>query len=587
MFEIKLPVFDLGLIGLYFIIVISVGLWQRRRSARNLESYFLGGKVIPWWMLALSGSVSNFDITGTMWIVSLLFLFGTRSFWIFAMFAFFHGAFLMSFMARWIRRTNVMTAAELIKVRFGVGSAGRTARMAAAILVIIFQVFAVGYAFQGIGKFAATYLPFTPLQCASGIMAITTLYVVIGGFTSVVLTDVIQAAILNIGGLIVAIIAFMKIDLAVLHQKFTTSILPVWHIPEMAGTDYAGYEFFGIMCLVWLSSGVLISLGGAGGTYGEQRFLATRNPQDAAKAGAGWSLFLVVRWALVAGITYLAISTLTGVTDPERVLPVVLKDYLPTGLRGFVLAGLIAAFMSTFSSVLNSAASILVRDLIQPKLPKMNEKQLIRLSYLATVLIVVLGLAAGVNARSIDRIWVWLVIGLGASTLLPNVLRWYWWRMNGWGYAIGTFAGLICSMVVLFNPDTPEYIYGPAINIVALLGSVLGSIFTAPVDKETMVAFYREIRPKGFWNPVKQQAGLSELELNQGLDRSSVIVINTLLGLIAITGFNLSVIYLVGHWFFYAGVAFGLAGGASVGLYFSWYKRLGDMVERCDKTGKR
>ena len=87
---------DSTIVILYFITVIALGFWFRKRASKNLESYFLGGKRLPWLALAMSGSVSNFDITGTMWIVSILFVLGMKSMWHHWMWGFLMGAFFLS-----------------------------------------------------------------------------------------------------------------------------------------------------------------------------------------------------------------------------------------------------------------------------------------------------------------------------------------------------------------------------------------------------------------------------------------------------------------------------------------------------------
>ena len=103
---------DSGIVGVYFVIVLGLGFWYRKRAAKSLEAYFLGGKRLHWLALSMSGSVSNFDITGTMWIVSILFVLGMKSMWHHWMWGFLMGAFFLSYMGRWVRRSNVLTAAE-------------------------------------------------------------------------------------------------------------------------------------------------------------------------------------------------------------------------------------------------------------------------------------------------------------------------------------------------------------------------------------------------------------------------------------------------------------------------------------------
>ena len=151
--------YDILAVAAYFILVIGAGFWYRRRASRNLEAYFLGGKSLHWSMLAMSGAVSNFDITGTMWMVSVLYVLGMQSWWHHWMWGVALPAFSLAYMARWVRRSKVMTAAEWMKTRFGEDAGGRSARYASAIMAIILTAAAIGYAFQGIGKFAAVYIP--------------------------------------------------------------------------------------------------------------------------------------------------------------------------------------------------------------------------------------------------------------------------------------------------------------------------------------------------------------------------------------------------------------------------------------------
>ena len=586
----KLTGLDAGIIGAYFVLIIFAGLWCHRRAAQNMDDYFLGGRKLPWWLLALSGAAANFDISGTMWQVSVLVLFGFMSFNIHWMWAFLTGAFLMSFMARWIRRTGVLTAAEMMKVRFGNDAGGRTARTASAVLMVVFQTFALGYGFIGAGKFAAPYFGFSETQCALVLTLSTTAYVIFGGFKSVVVTDVIQAIIKNVACVIVAVIAFNLIDPAVLHGKLSASLLPQWRLDQVPA-GYEKYREFGWMVVIWVFYGLGISLGGAGGTYGEQRFLACKTTRDASIAGAMWNLSLVLRWAMVGGIAFIALSSARHIGDPEQALPVIIRDSLPSGVRGFVLAAFIAAYMATFSAVVNSGASMLVNDLIAPFWKAARPKTLVRLSYAATLALVLGGIWSGFHAQSVDKIWTWLIIGLYSAVLLPNLLRWYWWRFNGWGYSIGVFSSLTLAVglldipvlrslpwIKIWGPTTPEYIYAPVLNAVALLGCILGSLCTRPVDEPTILNFFRRVRPHGWWGPVRARTGLTAAQLNRGQDSLRLIALNTLLGMVALFSLYLIPLYLIGHWFLWCAVSTLVCAAVVAALYYTWYRRLEDEV---------
>jgi Na+/proline symporter len=567
---------DYFIVIIYFTVVLGLGFWYKKRASKDLEAYFLGGKRMHWLALAMSGAVSNFDITGTMWIVSMLFLFGMKSMWIHWMWGFMMGAFFLAFMGKWVRRSGVMTGAEWMATRFGTGRDGVIARTAYAVMAVITQASFIGYAFQGIGKFASVYVGLSPTACAIIIIGVTTLYVLLGGLYSVVLTDVIQTIILTLASILIAVVAFSKLNPDILNNVLPsgwTSLAPKWRLGEFAGTENAGYEIFGALVIVWVLKGLLLNAGGPAQMYDFQRFLAARDARDASKVGAAWSLFLIVRWGMAMGIVLLALAGIASVNDPEQVMPLVLQEYLPVGLRGLVIAGLLAAFMSTFSSTLNSGASYIVRDIWQPFFcPQADQRSLIRASYAATIGIVVAGLLIGFQAESIAQIWSWMMMALGAGVVIPNVLRWYWWRMNGWGYAAGTAAGILFSVIALFMPELPMYVVFPPIVIGSLLASVITALATPPVDKPVLVSFYETVRPFGFWRPVRNRSRLTAEALANPTEKAWRAVLNTILGVVAITGAYLFPMYLVGHWYAKAFIWLGAAILTAGVLAFTWYR---------------
>jgi len=593
---------DYCLIVTYFAIVIGVGFWFQKRASKGLDSYFLGGKSLHWLALAMSGSVSNFDITGTMWIISILYVLGMKSMWHHWMWGVLMGAFFMSYMGKWVRRSNVMTAAEWMQTRFGSGPSGKLARTTSAVVFVLFLACFIGYAYQGIGKFAAEYVPLEalaehtssaflqdlvtnkePAVLALVVISITTLYVILGGLYSVVVTDVIQTVILTLGSLFVAYIAWKHLTpsaLASVPADWSSLAVP-WRIDKFAGTDNANFQFFGALVIFWVLKGLLLNLGGPAQMYDAQRFLAARDARDAAKVGAAWSFFLVVRWAMCAGIALLAVTSVVGVTDSERVMPIVLLEFLPAGIRGIVIAGLLAAFMSTFSSTVNSGASFIVRDIWQPYFrPNATEDQAVRFSYVATILIVVVGVGIGFNAKSIAQIWNWMMMALAAGVVVPNVLRWYWWRINGIGYAAGTFAGIALSLVSLFRPGTPDYVIFPTICIASLIFSVAGSMLTKPVSMDVLKQFYESVQPFGAWGPVKAAVGMSPGQRVPRSERFGLTALNTILGMVAVSGLYLFPMYLVGHWYNQAVLWLVLALAAIVTLRFTWYNYLPESDQR-------
>jgi len=572
---------DLAILGIYFLGMIAIGAAHSRRSSRSVRSYFLGNNTGKWWMLAASGAASNFDVAGTMFLVSLFYVAGFRGFWMLWSWSFFNAAFLMSYMAMWIRRTGVMTAVELMRIRFGEDRGGRMARTAGAILMVTFLIFSIGYAYAGLSKFMPVLVPGVAPETAKMltvlVMSLTTLYVTMGGFTSVVLADVIQLALSSSAGIAIGVLVYFKLDpttIQTLHSKFSLVATPT------AVNFHAGYESwnnFGYLAIYLVISGLLLNMSGAGGHYGEQRFLVTRSSVDAAKAGWAWGFFSLPRWSMIAGFVFLAASGLVGSSDPEKILPVVIVQMIPAGLRGFLVAALLAAFMASFSSTVNAAASMVVCDLVQPAKPNLSVRASIRVSYVATVLVVAIGIAIGTQAESIRSIWVWMLAGVIGATLVPNVLRWHWWRFNGWGYAAGIFAGLGTAMLFGIGQTAgwfgarglPEYVYAPLIWLASIAGCLAGSLLTQPTSMETLKIFYTRVRPFGFWKPVRTLS-----DSDPRITSLRFVLPNVVLGFVALFASFLSIFFLIGHYFEHLGWSVGTVLVCAILLYHSWYKKL-------------
>ena len=166
------------------------------------------------------------------------------------------------------------------------------------------------------------------------------------------------------------------------------------------------------------------------------------------------------------------------------------------------------------------------------------------------------------------------MMALGAGVVVPNVLRWYWWRMNGWGYAFGTLGGILLSLVALFFPEAPAYYTFPLICAASLIASIAVSLATKPTDGAILIIFYKSVRPFGFWKPIATQAGLSLKELSSESEKLSLTIVNVLLAMLTITGLYLFPMYLVGHWYLYSTIWLGLAIAAAFVLKYTWYQFL-------------
>lgn len=606
---------DYIIVAIYLTAMVVVGLLMQRKAKEGIESYFLGNRNLPWWALGASGMSSNLDISGTMIIVALVYAIGAKGFYIEI-----RGgvtlimAFLMIFMGKWNRRSKVMTVAEWMTLRFGKGPQGDVARLIQAITSIIFTIAMITYFAIGGGKFLDTFLGIpdswnitignvvigTEFWAALILIAIAMIYTVASGLYGVIWTDVFQGVLIFLAILYIVIrsmglelpeqftVALPLKDGGFMHQATTwkewVNLAPQWRLNLPAHSDYSMYNVFGVLVMFYLFKTILEGSGGTG-NYMIQRYYAAKNDKEAGFLSLFWTGLLSFRWPFIAALAIWGISMGTQISDPEMVLPMVVTA-LPVGIKGFLIAGLMAAAMSTFDSTVNAGAAYWVKDIYQKYInPHANHKKLMQHSYGASIIIVVLGLLLTVFIKNINEIWSWITMGLGAGLLVPQLVRWYWSRLNGYGYAIGVATGMITAIVwkvfmrtgVLSDTFTPEY-YGFMIaSIMSLAGIIVGTLLTKPIDDKTTQNFYNITRPFGAWgrfrNSLPEHTKLAIKKENRRDIFATFIAVPWQLVLFM---FMMNLVFKAWTQALWLGIIFI---GLSVGLYFLWYRHLSTEVK--------
>ncbi len=602
---LHLSTLDLLIILAYGLVTIGVGIWISKHAAASIRNYFLGGNRIPWYMLSLSNASGMFDISGTMWMVYLLFVYGLKSIWIPWLWPVFNQIFLMVYLSIWLRRSGVMTGAEWITFRFGTGRGARLAHL----IVVLFAIFNVigflAYGFIGIGKFAATFLPWKLSEDPVTnihlygllITALTTIYVVKGGMFSVVATEVLQFFIMTLGCVVLGIIAMQRIS-----PEMVAAVVPEgwfspffgWHLDldwsrlmpaaqEKIAAD--GWELFSAFFMMMLFKGALQAMAGPAPNYDMQRVLSARTPREAAKmSGLVNVVLLVPRYMLVTGLTVLALvffsdelNAMGSAVDFELVLPFALREFVPAGLAGLLIAALIAAFMSTYAATVNAAPAYIVNDIYKRYInPNASEKTYVWMSYLTSFVVVVIGTAVGLFVYSLNDIIQWIVAALYGGYTASNLLKWHWWRFNSYGYFWGMVAGMIAALIVpALMPSVATIYTFPIILGTSLIGCIAGSLFTEPDDEEVLKNFYLRVRPWGFWKPIHDQlaAEFPALEANRNFRRD---LLNVAVGIVWQTALTAAGIYLVLERTTELLVCAGLIVACSLFLKYNWYDRMED-----------
>ena len=607
----RLSWIDAGMVILYLFTMVMVGWHYRKKARQNKESYLLGSKSLPWYKLGLSDASDMFDISGTMWMVALCFVYGLKSIWMPWLWPVFNQVFMMMFLSKWLRRSNANTGAEWLQTRFGTKCPGV---QGSQIIIIAFALISclgfMAYGFIGLGKFIEVFVPWEVVQPYIpfavdakyvphfyGIVftLFAMFYSIIGGLHSIVTGDVIKYAIMTVACIAIAVIAMQEL------QGQTLQVPEGWDNPffswrldldwsaiaaeanEKIASD--GYSLFGAFFMMMLLKGIFASLAGPAPNYDMQKILSTRSPKEASKMTGFVSIILLpVRYSMIIGLTVLALLYYNqlylkgpdGVTDFERVLPATVNNFLPIGVLGLVLTGLLGAFMGTFSGTLNAAQAYIINDIYVKRInPRASTRRVIRMNYIVGVLVVAIGIFFGFLARDVNEILQWIVGGLYGGYVAANCLKWYWWRFNANGYFWGMTTGVLGALLMLRFVDGLDLYWWPLLFVLSLAGCVTGTYLAPATDMTVLRKFYTTVRPWGFWKPVHEAVVLDNPEF-VGNRRFRLDMFNVLLGIIAQCCLTLLPMYLVlgKHWSLL--ITIGLLAAIVWVLKRTWWDQLED-----------
>jgi len=576
----KLTVLDISIIVAYLATMVVIGWVLRKKARTNKENYLMGGKQLPWYMLGLSDASDMFDISGTMWMVALCFVYGMKSLWIPWLWPVFNQVFMMMFLSKWLRRSNATTGAEWLATRFGISGKGVRGSHNIVVAFALLSCFGfLAYGFVGLGKFIEIFVPwdlvkdyipfaisreFVPHFYGIIFTLFAMFYSILGGMHSIVLGDVIKYCVMTVACISIAVIAMIH-----LHGK-SLAVPAGWENPFFSwklDLDWSGivpdankkisedgFGLFGIFFMMMLFKGVLASLAGPAPNYDMQKVLSTRSPKDASKMSGFVSIILLpIRYSMIIGLTVLALlyyhqldlGDTTRGTDFEKVLPATINTFLPVGILGLVLTGLLGAFMGTFSGTLNAAQAYIVNDIYLKYVdPHASNKRVISMNYLAGIVVVTIGVVLGFFAKNVNSVLQWIVGALYGGYIAANVLKWYWWRFNAHGFFWGMTSGIAAALVFPYLFDGLPLYNWPLLFVISLAGSIVGT-YTAPAtDMEVLKSFYKTVRPWGFWRPVHALVVAADPSFVPNR-RFKLDMFNVVLGIIAQCCLTLLPMYIV------------------------------------------
>ncbi|TGK15801.1 sodium:solute symporter family protein [Leptospira stimsonii] len=545
-------ILDWSILSLYLLFAFAAGVLLSPKAGKSLVSYFVADRKLPWWWLGTSMVATTFAADTPLVITGFVAADGISANWFWWSWAIGYMAMTVFFAGKW-RRMEVLTDVEFVELRYG-GKPATILRMVKAFyLSILVNSIVLGWVFKAMSKITGPFLDWSELLGPENFSTIQSIwpsflvfdslnntitvlilffvvviYSSMGGIQGVILTDLVQFA-LGMGGAILFAyyavssqggISGLLLKMEEVYPDKHESILSFW--PDFQDASLPFTVFLIFIGVQWWAQYY-----SDGSGYLAQRIHTAKNPEEAEKGSLWFNIAnFIIRtwpWVLTALVTlvvfplhdptrYFGEGQLVG-SDREMGYPVLMKLILPTGVLGIVFASLMAAFMSTADTHINWGASYLVNDFYLRFIhPSASDKTLVRVSRFAVILMSIIAILVATQIQSIASAWKFL-LAFASGMGLPQILRWIWWRANAWTELSGMITALILSMILY--PAYPE-VRSEYLLFWVAMGSVVVSIvvtlLTPPVPKETLDAFIERVNPFGFWNGKESEIRLKEFQ---------------------------------------------------------------------------
>lgn len=513
---------DWIVLALFFIISIGIGLKYASSAGKSVSEFFLGGRSLPWWIAGTSMVATTFAADTPLLVAGIVSKNGISGNWLWWNMLL-GGVLTTFFFAKYWRRSGVLTEVELIELRYSGKPAAFLRGFKAVYLGLIMNAVIIGW----VNKAMVTILigffgidPGTALLYVAIAMVVVAIYSALSGLMGVAITDVVQFLIAMTGCIVLAIlvvnsdkiggISGLKAKLPDWSLAFTPSIADKSSDSVATALTIGVGAFFARIGIQWWASWYPGSEPGGGG-YVAQRMMSCKDEKHAVYS----TLFFQIAhyclrpwpWILV-GLCAIVLYPELGAKEKEMGFVLAMRDFLPAGMRGLLLAAFFAAYMSTISTQLNWGASYLVNDLYKRFVkPQSSEKELVSASRLATMLLMAISLGVTTMLSTIEGAW-GFIIECGAGLGLVLILRWYWWRINAWSEIVATIAPFIAyaiSTLVLELEFPNSFFITVGFTTIAWIAA---TYLTKPENMETLKGFYTKVRPGGAWQPVAQSTGI-------------------------------------------------------------------------------
>ncbi len=538
----KLLTLDWSIIIGYLATSLLIGLYFSKRAGSNLVEYFVAGRKLSWWVAGTSIVATSFAADTPLAIARIVRTQGLQGnwFWWSGLMGF---VLCMFFFARMWRRAKLLTDAEFLELRYE-GKPAATLRLFHAVYrSVLFNSITMGWVILGMQKLSVETFGWSKLTAIPLLIAACLVYTALAGLWGVVITDLFQFVLAMVGSIILTILVLDYVGgPAQLAEKVVaaaaTNSAGANGYAAVAGPDriLSFFPDFSAGGLAVLTFAVFIGVqwwgGGEGGGFLVQRLFATRDERHAVLALLWFSVahFVLRTWPwIVVGLA--SVIVFPDLADPESAYPKMMVRFLPTGLRGLMVASFIAAFMSTITTHLNWGASYLMNDVYRRFLRKdASDRHYVMVSQLFVLAMALLAGFAAWQMNSIYSAWLYLT-EIMAGTIFVVLLRWYWWRINAWSEIAAMISSLVISnsfrlikpLAALFDQlamtslsgflHSIEFIaldqwYPVRYLIILAICTVVWLVVTyrtQPISEAHLMAYFRRVRPGGWWAPIARK----------------------------------------------------------------------------------
>lgn len=508
---------DYLIVLLYFIISFSIAFYFYKRAGKDTDEFFLSGRNLPWYLAGLSMVATTFAADTPLAVTELVAKNGIAGNWLWWNFAF-GGMLTVFFFSRLWRRAGLMTEVEFAEFRYSGSPAKFLRGFRAVYLGFLMNIIIIGWVnkamisiltgFFGIDESVVFFYVF-------GVMFIVAVYSALSGLWGVVVTDAFQFFMAMIGCIVLAIIVVNSPQIggmAGLQSKLPETVFNFFpvisDVETTAGTMFLSISsFLAYVGIIWWASWYPGAEPGGGG-YIVQRMLSSKNEKHSLFATL---FFQVAHYALrpwpwiIVGLATLVLYP--DLSENQKGLGYIyaMKDFLPTGLKGLLIAAFFAAYMSTIATQLNWGTSYLINDFYRRFLFKeKTEKHYVLISRLVTLLLMIVSVIITLFINRISGAWEF-ILECGAGLGLVLIMRWFWWRINAWSEISAMITPFVLLPILKFsNIEFPNtlFILVPFTTLIWLIVTFL----TKPTDEKVLINFYKKVYPGGkLWKAISDK----------------------------------------------------------------------------------